>query len=226
MSSANAQQICDALAILTTVGVADYNGHASVRAEGDGFFINTGASDRAAMTPEQICRVDADGGLVEGETPPNEVFLHAAIYAAQPEIAAIVHGHPKWSTLFTLTNTRIPVVMPQACLVADLPVYDQSHSINSRQRGDAVASLMGSRCGILLAGHGSVLGGTSLRQAVAYAIYTEQNAERAYRAHLLGMPTAIPESEFEDYRLVLAKPKLYDKCWNYYLGQRSVAHVR
>lgn len=226
MSSASREQICDALAILTTVGIADYNGHASVRAEGDTFLINTGSSDRAAMTPDQICRVDADGVLIEGGSPPNEVFLHAAIYAARPDIAAIVHGHPKWSTLFTLTKTSIPIVMPQACLVADLPVYDQSHSINSRERGEAVAALMGSRCGILLAGHGSVFGGASLRQAVAYAIYAEQNAERAYRAQSLGTPTAIPESEFEDYQKVLAKPTLYDKCWNYYLGQRSAAHVR
>lgn len=221
MSEAHAELICDAISILTLNGIMDYNGHASIRSTKSSFQINSGASDRAAMTPDQVCLVDVSGELQEGDAPPNEVHLHAAIYASRPDVNAIAHGHPKWSTLFSLTNSEIPVVMPQGCLVADLPIYPYAHSISSSQRGSAVADVMGARCGALLAGHGSVFAGETVQEAVALAIYTEQNAERAYFARPLGDMKSIPSEEHEDYRRVLAKPNLYQKCWVYNLSQRS-----
>lgn len=218
--------ICEAVTILTGAGIMDYNGHASIRDELGGFLINSGASDRAAMTLDQVCRIDPAGEGIEGDRPPNEVQLHAAIYACRADIKAIVHAHPKWTTLFSLTGTPIPVVLPQGCLVADLPVYPEAHSISTPERGARVAEILSAQDGVLLAGHGSVLTGATLQQAVAYAIYAEQNAERAYLARALGTPRAIAPSEYEAYRQTLAKPGLYQKCWAYYLSQRRFADVR
>ncbi len=218
--------ICDAVAILAEAEVMDFNGHVSRRHPDGGFLINSAVSNRAAMTPAQVCRVDAEGAPLDGIRPPNEVALHAAIYAARPDVQAVVHGHPRWSTLFTLTGRPIDVVMPQGCLVADLPVYPEAHSISTPARGAAVAGVLGPRCGALLAGHGSVLAGGTLQEAVALAIYTEQNAERACRARALGVPRSIPPEEFEEYRQMLARPGLYEKCWAFHLSQRRTADVR
>lgn len=226
MDRTPAQSVCDAIAILTAAGVMDFNGHASLRRSEGSFLINSGASDRAAMTPEQVCRVDGTGSPLDGIRPPNEVALHAAIYAARPDVQAVVHGHPKWSTLFTLTGKTIDVVMPQGCLVADLPVYPDPHSISTTERGAAVAGILGAHRGALLAGHGSVLTGQTLQEAVALAVYTEHNAERAYRARALGSPRCIPAADRDDYRQMLDKPGLYEKCWAFHLSQRRMADVR
>lgn len=220
MSEKPEQTICDAIGILVRAGILDYNGHASLRISDDQFLINTGASNRAAMTPDQLCRVDVQGVAQGADRPPNEVHLHAAIYRARPDGQAVVHGHPKWTTLFTLTETPIPVVMPQACLIAQLPVYDQSHSISTVDRAEAMAARMGQRPGVLLAGHGSVFATTTLQEAVALAIYAEQNAERAYRAAALGQPNAIARRDWPAYQQTLNKPGLFQKCWDFHLTER------
>lgn len=221
MSDRPEQTICDAIGILVRAGILDYNGHASQRISDDQFLINTGASNRAAMSPDQLCRVDMQGRAQGGTRPPNEVHLHAAIYCARPDVQAVVHGHPKWTTLFTLTGTPIPVVMPQACLIAQLPVYDQSHSISTAERATAMTARMAQRPGVLLAGHGSVFAGSTLQEAAALAIYAEQNAERAYRAAALGRPNAIPERDWPAYQETLNKPGLFQKCWDFHLTERT-----
>ncbi|MBX2835518.1 MAG: class II aldolase/adducin family protein, partial [Gammaproteobacteria bacterium] len=88
--------ICASLKILTTAKVLDYNGHVSIRQSGGGFLINSGSSKRQAMTTDQITSVNDDGEVVTGDRPPNEVFLHTAIYKSRPDIQAVVHGHPRW----------------------------------------------------------------------------------------------------------------------------------
>lgn len=211
-------QICDAVTILTKAQVMDYNGHASLRDVDTGFLINSGASNRARMTADQVCHVDDHGNGTQDQKPPNEAQLHAQIYRANPDVKAIVHGHPKWSTLYTLTGCDIPIVMPQGCLVADLPIYPKAHSISTPERAMDVAKLLGQNAGILLAGHGSVFVGATLQQAVARAIYCEQNAERAYMARALGTVTAIPKDEWPDYCSNLGKPALYKKCWVFHLS--------
>ncbi len=225
MDEATLDDVCEAVTILVAAGVVDYNGHASRRTD-EGFVINSGPSDRKAMTPDQVCHVDPAGRVIAGDRPPNEVHLHAAIYAARPEVAAVVHGHPKWTTLFTGTATPIPTVMPQGALVADLPVYPASHSINAPARGEAVAQTLGPCRGALLASHGSVLVGRDLREAVALAIYAEQNAERAWRAVALGGARPLPDDEAAEYRTALDKPGLFAKCWDFHLPERSRSDVR
>ena len=217
MDRALAQQVCDAVTILVAGGVMDYNGHASARVPAGGFMINTSASNRRGMTPEQVCHVDEAGKLLSGDRPPNEVHLHAGIYAARPEVQAVVHGHPKWTTLFTATGTPIPAVMPQGCLVADLPIYPSSHSVSSVARGREVAQALGQAPGILLSSHGSIFTGADLVEAVALAIYAEQNAERAYTARILGEAHPIGKAEADEYRIMLRKPNLFRKCWDYFL---------
>ena len=80
--------ICDGIAILVSAGVMDYNGHVSLRLADGGFLINSGASNRRAMTPDQITHLGADGKVVSGGRPPNEMALHKAIYARRPDVGA------------------------------------------------------------------------------------------------------------------------------------------
>ncbi len=226
MRENRAQEVCDAISILVSAGVLDYNGHVSLRLDDGSFLINSGSSDRRRMTPSQLSRLAMAGPLIDGERPPNELMLHVSILNARPDVAAVVHGHPNWSTLFTTCNAKLPVVMPQGSLVADLPVYGESHSISSAERGAAVVSCLGFGPGALLRAHGSVLVGASLQEAVCRAIYLEQNAERAYRARALGGAEPLDEPTQAEYRQRLASAALYRKCWTYYLPQQGAHDVR
>lgn len=226
MQGDGAQQVCEAVSILVAAGVLDYNGHVSLRMDDGSVLINSGPSDRRRMTPRQVSHLAPTGEVLDGDRPPNEVALHLAILKARADVAAVVHGHPKWSTLFTTCAKDLPVVMPQGSLVADLPVYPESHSISTPERGAAVADCLAAGPGAVLRAHGSVLVGTSLPEAACRAIYLEQNAERAYRAHALGGAVPLDAEVQAEYRRTLASPALYAKCWTFYSPEGGLDDVR
>ena len=215
-----AGEVCDALRFLVAAGVVDYNGHASRRVPG-GFVVNTAASNRAAPSLDQLCRVSLEGELLEGDRPPNEAHLHAAIYRARPEAGAVVHGHPRWLCTLSSAGVALAPVLPQAALLGELPVYSPSHSISSRERGEAVAALMGSAPGAVLRSHGLVIAGPDLVTASVLALYAEQTAERQVRAAALGGARALGPEDIEEYRRTLANPALLRKCWDFTLARQE-----
>jgi L-fuculose-phosphate aldolase len=213
-------EVCDALRFLVKARIVDYNGHASVRVP-QGFLINTAASNRAAPAPDQLCAVSLDGELLEGGRPPNEAHLHAAIYRARPDIRAVAHGHPRWLCTLSAAGARLAPVMPQAAVLGELPVYPHGHSISTRERGEAVAALMGSAPAIVLRGHGIVTAGPELLAACVLALYAEQTAERQVLAAPLGGARPLPADELEEYARTLANPVLFRKCWDFTLSTEN-----
>lgn len=212
------QTVCDGLRFLVQAGLVDYNGHLAVRHPDGGFLINTGASNRAAMTPDQICHVGDDGVVIEGARAPNEVALHAAIFAARPDVGAVMHGHPEALTLLTCVGHTLQPVMPQASVLGDVPVYPHGHSISTPERGAAVAATLGARHGALLLAHGLVMTGADAISACVLALYAEQTARRQLAALPLGGARTLPKDEWQEYAKTLNSPTLFRKCWDFYLA--------
>lgn len=215
-----AREVCDALRFLVAAGVVDYNGHASRRVPA-GFVVNTAASNRAAPTPEQVCTVSPEGEVLEGDRPPNEAHLHAAVYRARPDVQAVVHGHPRWLCTLSAAGVRLSPVMPQAAVLGELPVHPHGHSISSRERGEAVAARLGGARGAVLRGHGIVMTGPDLLTACVLALYAEQTAERQVLAAPLGGAKPLPPGEVEEYARTLASPALFRKCWDFTLSTEA-----
>lgn len=75
------QQLVDCIRMLERSDIIDYNGHASIRAGENRMFINIGSCQRSLLTIDDICTIDFDGNLIEGNgKPPLEFHLHAGIY--------------------------------------------------------------------------------------------------------------------------------------------------
>ena len=60
------QQLVDCIRMLEQSDIIDYNGHASIRVGSDRMVINIGACQRSKLTVADICTIDLDGNMIEG----------------------------------------------------------------------------------------------------------------------------------------------------------------
>jgi L-fuculose-phosphate aldolase len=209
--------LVDAIRMLTHAELIDYSGHCSVRRDGDSFFINSGASVRATLSAADIVAVDFEGQLREGTAaPPLEFPLHAEIYRARPDVQAVVHTHPRWSTLLSMVGAPYRAVFPQGALLGAVGVLDSPLSVNTRPMGERVAAALGAGRALLLKSHGAVVTGGTILEAFALAIYLEENASRQYMAMQIGSPYVFTETEQEACRARLGTPALFRKAWEHY----------
>ncbi|HWK11828.1 MAG TPA: class II aldolase/adducin family protein [Vicinamibacterales bacterium] len=214
--------LVDAIRMLTREELIDYSGHGSLRRDSASFFINSGASVRSALTAADIVAIDFDGALQEGtERPPLEFPLHAEVYRARPDVQAVLHTHPQWSTLLSMVGVPYRPVFPQGALLGEVPVLDSPLSINTREMGERVAAALGGGRALLLKSHGAVVVGGDMLECFALAMYLEQNASRQYLAMQIGSPYVLSEAEQEACRRRLGTPSLYRKAWDHYLARMT-----
>jgi ribulose-5-phosphate 4-epimerase/fuculose-1-phosphate aldolase len=214
------QQLVDAIRMLERAGYIDHNGHASARRDATSFHINSGASVRGALTVDDIVTVDLEGHLVEGDAkPPLEYHIHSEIYRARPDINAVMHTHPQWSTFLTMTGSTYLPVYAQGVLVGDMPVVDSVLSINTKPMGEKLAAALGRRPAVLLKAHGAVAVGADIVECFALAAYIEENAYRQYMAMQIGKPYVFSEAEQQASREKLWTASLFKKTWDHYYSK-------
>lgn len=207
------------LRMLEAQGIIDFNGHASIRA-GDRMLINVGSAQRSRLTAADICTVDFDGGLIEGAgKPPLEFHLHAGLYRARPDVQAIVHAHPRWSTYLTMTGHGYLPVFAQGTLVHPLWVLDTPDSINSPEMAARLADVLGDGPAALMKSHGAVTVGADIVEAFTLITYLEENARRQYHALQIGSPYVFSEAECDAARTKLRNPGLYRRTWDHFAAK-------
>jgi len=174
--------------ILYAQGVVDAYGHVSARHPGDpATFLLAWAVAPALATAADVLTFDLDGNALDnaaGRELYSERFIHAAIYAARPEVMGVVHSHSPAIIPFTITDVALrPVWHMSAFLGEGTGHYDPQPLagdtdllVKTLELGRALAAALGDKPVALMRGHGSVTVGRTVREAVYRAIYTEANA--------------------------------------------------
>ncbi len=211
------QQLVDCIRMLESSDIIDYNGHASTRA-GDGkMYINIGTCQRSQLTTDDICTIDFDGNVLEGNgKPPLEFHLHAGIYKARADVEAIVHAHPKWSTFLTMVGESYEPVYAQGTLVYPMPILDSPNSINNPEMAKRLADTLGDRPAAMMKSHGAVTCGKNIIEAFVLANYLEENAYRQYRALQIGKPYSFSEEEVAACQAKLWTETLFKRTWDHF----------
>jgi L-fuculose-phosphate aldolase len=211
------QQLVEAIRMLERAGFIDHSGHGSVRRDAASFQINSGASVRGSLTVDDIVTVDLQGTVLDGVArPPLEFHIHSEIYRARSDVNAVLHLHPQWSTLLTMSGVRYRPVYAQGVLLGDIPVLDSPLSVNTKVMGETLASTLGDGRAVLLKSHGAVAVGSDLVEAFALAAYLEENAHRQYLAMQIGDPYVFSEDEQKACRENLWSASLFRKTWDHY----------
>lgn len=218
------QQLVDCIRMLEQSSIIDYNGHASTRA-GDGrMYINIGSCQRSRLTTADICTIDFDGNVLEGDgKPPLEFHLHAGIYKARPDVEAIVHAHPKWSTFLSLTGHEYLPVYGQGSLVYPMPVLDSPRSINNPEMARRLAETIGDRPAAMMKAHGAVTVGKSIMEAFVLANYLEENAYRQYMSLQIGTPYTLSDEEVAAAQAKLWTEGLFRRTWDHFQAKLEAA---
>jgi L-ribulose-5-phosphate 4-epimerase len=220
-----ARTLADALRMLEAAEVIDFNGHMSCRVPGTGhILINSGKSVRSRITPADIIAIDMDGKPVEGDVvPPMEFHIHTEIYRRRPDVNAVAHTHPLWSTLFSMVGETVQPVTMQAAVMGPVQTFAKTASINRQDLAVELAAALGSHRVVMLKSHGAVVAGADIVEAFALAVYLEETAKRQYMARALGSPYALVAAEVEKIGANLRKPHLLRKVWDFHhakLGTR------
>ena len=205
--------------MLERADIIDYNGHASIRLDDGRMLINSGSCQRSRLTTADICTIDMDGQVLSGSgsgKPPLEFHLHAGIYRARPDVGAVVHAHPKWSTYLTMAGVAYAPVYAQGALVYPVPLLDSPNSINNRAMADRLAATLADRPAALMKSHGAVTVGKTILEAFVLANYMEENAHRQYMALQLGQPYAFNEHELALCREKLWSDALFQRAWDHF----------
>src|SRR5581483_5271564 len=190
------QQLVDCIRMLEQNDIMDYNGHASLRLDDNRILINSGPCQRSRLTIDDICVIDLDANQLEGkDSAPLERHLHCGIYRVRPDVKAIIHCHPKWSTYLTMVGKPYQPVYAQGSIVHPVPLLDSPNSINNRAMADQLAATLGDRPTALLKSHGAVSCGKSLVEAFVLLNYMEENAMRQYMALQIGEPYVFSDEE-------------------------------
>ena len=205
-------------------GILDYNGHASIRLDGERMLINIGSCQRSQLTAEDICTIDFDGNVVEGNgKPPLEFHLHAGVYKARADVQAVIHAHPNWSTILSTAGVEYLPVYAQGSLVYPLPVLDSPDSINNPEMAKRLTDTLQDRPAALMKAHGAVTCGNSLVDAFVLMNYLEDNAERQYMAAQIGTPYSFTQEELDLCREKLWNPNLFKRTWDHFSAKLDEA---
>lgn len=183
--------------ILANEGVLDGLGHVSVRHDErpDRFLLSRDLAP-LLVTAADLMEFDLDGNPVDGQGGGmyQERFIHAAIYKARPDVKSVVHAHT--SSVLVFANSSIPLrptLHTAAFLVGGVPIFEirevegaTGMLVNDHRTGAALAQRLGERPVALMRGHGVVVVGRSIPEAVSRAIFLDVNARVQAQSIALG----------------------------------------
>ncbi|MBE6356824.1 MAG: class II aldolase/adducin family protein [Lentisphaerae bacterium] len=162
-------------------------GNISCRAADGNIVITASQADKGEQTWKNVGVVTPDGGNLTAELKLSiETAMHLAIYAARPDITAIVHAHPVTATFFSAAD--IPINMhltAEAYAVAGEVIRIPYALMGSTELADITAEKMKfSDCG-LMENHGVITVGKSLLAAFDKLELLENAAKQTLMAQTI-----------------------------------------
>jgi ribulose-5-phosphate 4-epimerase/fuculose-1-phosphate aldolase len=164
---------------LAGLGLAHAFGHVSIRYQ-DGLLISS-TQPLADCRPENVLAVGDLEGTGGGEGGlPIELPLHAAIYAARPDVAAICRGHPPAAVAWGIDTSDLPLAHGLGLICGTrVRVHPDIGLVDSVERARATVATLGSDAAVLLQANGALAVGRSLDEAGARLWFLEDRARVA-----------------------------------------------
>lgn len=187
------KQICDiGKRIYDRNMVAANDGNISVKLNDNEFLCTPTGVSKGFMTPEFICKVDADGNVIQankGFRPSSEIKMHMRVYKKRPDVGSVVHAHPTFATSFAIAGIPLTQpIMPEAVIALGCVPIAPYGTPSTMEIPDAVEPYLEHFDAVLLESHGALTWSTDLLAAYMKMESVEFYAELLYKARQLGGP--------------------------------------
>ena len=178
-------------------------GNISARVPGEELMaITPSGVDYDTITPEQIVIMDLNGNIVDGNMKPSiEYPLHSAVYRDRPEVKAVVHTHSTFSTAFALARKPIPAAAEDLVQIVGGDVRVSEYCLpGTSGLAEAAVEALKDRSAAILANHGCLAAGPSLKEALKIVSVVEKSAQATIYAMQLGGVVPLTQEDVDGMR--------------------------
>lgn len=177
------------------------SGNLSVKLPNGDIFITPSSMEYDVITNEDIVVVGPTGEVRQGaRVPSSETPLHCLVYQTRPEVSAIVHTHSPYATTLAVMGMSIPaihyiiaVLRTTRIEVAPYATYG-TEELARNVRDTFVAPSKA----VLIANHGLVAVGSSLKEAADAAQAVETLAGLYYRSLVVGQSNILSDEQMAE----------------------------
>ena len=172
-------------------------GNVSAR-RGEGFLITPSGLPYAETTPGDLVFMTLEGEARGERTPSSEWRFHRDLYRSREDIGAIVHTHPPFATALACHGRGIPAFHYMVAIAGGRDIRCAPYATYGTQELSTHAlEAMAGRNACLLAHHGMITVGATLKSALALSVEAETLAEMYWRALQLGEPPLLADDEMD-----------------------------
>jgi ribulose-5-phosphate 4-epimerase/fuculose-1-phosphate aldolase len=214
--------------ILAREEVVDGFGHISMRhpERADRFFMSRSRSPELVVL-DDIMEFDLDCNPIDqrGRTMYGERPIHGAIYQHRPDVGSVVHNHAHEVIPYSVTKVPMRQIIHTAGGMGhNVPVWDIRDEfgdtdllVRTLDQGRSLARSLGDNAAALMRGHGCVVTGKTVRDAVRIAVYLMVNARLQTDAMRFGDVAFLSEEEIVATADMAASPLACDRVWEYWV---------
>lgn len=180
------------------------SGNISLRID-EGVLITPTSRAYESMNPEDLALLPFGGeyGNYSGPfKPSSEWRFHFDIYAARPDVNAIVHVHSTYATVLSMLRIDIPACHYMIAAFGGPNIRCADYAVfGSKELSDHVVKALDRRSGCIMGTHGMIAVGANLAKAMWLAVELETIAKQYYLSLQIGQPVILSDEEIERVRL-------------------------
>jgi L-fuculose-phosphate aldolase len=187
---------------LLAVGLlSQTSGNLSIKLPNGDIYITPSSMEYDRITNEDIVAVGPNGNVRQGtRVPSSETPLHCLVYETRPEISAIVHTHSPYATTLAVMGMRIPAVHYMIAVLRTTTIEVAAYATygtDELARNVRDVFVAPSKA-VLIANHGLVAVGSSLKEAADAAEAVETLAGLYYRSLAIGQPNILSDEQMAE----------------------------